>query len=35
MGRWLEHSVIAEIAAPLELVWAVWIDLEAMPLWMR
>ena len=35
MGRWLEHSVAVEIAAPVDLVWAVWSDLEAMPLWMR
>ena len=35
MGRWLEHSVAVDIAAPVDLVWAVWSDLEAMPLWMR
>ena len=35
MGRWLEHSVTAEINAPVEQVWAVWSDLEAMPKWMR
>ena len=35
MGRWLEHSVTVDIAAPVDLVWAVWSDLEAMPLWMR
>ena len=35
MGRWLEHSVTAEINAPAERVWAVWSDLEAMPRWMR
>ena len=35
MGRWLEHSVTTEIQAPVEQVWAVWSDLEAMPRWMR
>ena len=35
MGRWLDHSVSVDIAAPVELVWSVWSDLEAMPLWMR
>jgi len=35
MGRWLEHSVTTEIHAPVERVWAVWSDLEAMPRWMR
>ena len=35
MGRWLEHSVTTEINAPVEQVWAVWSDLEAMPRWMR
>jgi uncharacterized membrane protein len=35
MGRWLEHSVTTEIAAPADRVWAVWSDLEAMPRWMR
>ena len=35
MGRWLEHSVVTEIAAPAERVWAVWSDLESMPKWMR
>ena len=35
MGRWLEHSVAVDIAAPVDLVWLVWSDLEAMPLWMR
>ena len=35
MGRWLEHSVAVDIAAPVDLVWAVWSDLEAVPLWMR
>jgi uncharacterized membrane protein len=35
MGRWLEHSVTTEINAPVDQVWAVWSDLEAMPRWMR
>ena len=35
MGRWLEHTVAVDIAAPVDLVWSVWSDLEAMPLWMR
>jgi len=35
MGRWLDHTVTTEIAAPVERVWAVWSDLEAMPRWMR
>ncbi|QEY32915.1 SRPBCC family protein [Synechococcus sp. RSCCF101] len=35
MGRWLEHTVTTEVQAPLEQVWAVWSDLEAMPRWMR
>ncbi|MEB3322001.1 MAG: SRPBCC family protein [Synechococcaceae cyanobacterium] len=35
MGRWLEHTVTTEIGAPVEQVWAVWSDLEAMPRWMR
>ena len=35
MGRWLEHSVTTEIQAPVDRVWAVWSDLEAMPRWMR
>ncbi len=34
MGRWLEHTVTCEIKAPVTKVWAVWSDLEAMPLWM-
>ncbi len=34
MGQWLEHTVISEINAPLDQVWNVWSDLEAMPLWM-
>jgi uncharacterized membrane protein len=35
MGRWLEHTVTTEIAAPVEQVWEIWSDLEAMPRWMR
>lgn len=35
MGRWLEHSVTTDIQAPVEQVWEVWSDLEAMPRWMR
>ena len=34
MGQWLEHTVISRIDAPIEQVWHVWSDLEAMPLWM-
>ena len=34
MGRWLEHTVTSNIDAPVEQVWSVWSDLEAMPLWM-
>ena len=35
MGRWLEHTVTAQVVAPVDRVWAVWSDLEAMPRWMR
>lgn len=35
MARWLEHSVVVDVAAPLEQVWGVWSDLTAMPRWMR
>ena len=35
MGRWLEHTVTARVVAPVDRVWAVWSDLEAMPRWMR
>lgn len=35
MARWLEHSVIVKVDAPLEKVWAVWSNLAAMPRWMR
>ncbi len=34
MGRWLEHTVTSDIKAPVKQVWAVWSDLDAMPLWM-
>ncbi len=34
MGRWLEHTVVSNIDAPVDQVWKVWSDLEAMPLWM-
>ncbi len=34
MGRWLEHTVTSDIHATVDQVWAVWNDLEAMPLWM-
>ena len=34
MGQWLEHQVFSEINAPINEVWKVWSDLEAMPLWM-
>ena len=34
MGRWLQHTVTSEINAPVEQVWKVWSDLDAMPLWM-
>ncbi len=35
MARWLEHTVVVDVAAPLEQVWAVWSDLTAMPRWMH
>ena len=35
MAHWLEHSVVVDVAAPLERVWGVWSDLTAMPRWMR
>ena len=35
MGRWLEHTVTTEVKAPVDQVWSVWSDLEAMPYWMR
>ena len=34
MGRWLEHTVICDIKAPVSQVWEVWNDLDSMPLWM-
>ncbi len=34
MGRWLEHTVISNINAPVKQVWCIWSDLDAMPLWM-
>ena len=34
MGKWLDHTVISEINAPVELVWEFWSDLDSMPLWM-
>ena len=35
MGRWLDHTVITEVQAPVDRVWIVWSDFEAMPRWMR
>lgn len=35
MTNWLEHSVQIKVAAPIELVWGLWSDLEKMPLWMK
>tara|TARA_Y100001968_G_scaffold330119_1_gene381106 strand:+ start:3324 stop:3788 length:465 start_codon:yes stop_codon:yes gene_type:complete len=34
MGSWIEHTVTSNIKAPINEVWIVWSDLEAMPLWM-
>ncbi|KGG13260.1 MULTISPECIES: SRPBCC family protein [Prochlorococcus] len=34
MGSWLEHTVTTQINAPVQRVWNIWSDLEAMPLWM-
>ena len=34
MGRWLDHTVTCDIKAPVEQVWRVWSDLDAMPRWM-
>ena len=34
MGKWLDHTVISEIHAPVALVWEFWSDLDSMPLWM-
>lgn len=35
MANWLEHSVYVDVEAPIELVWALWSDLEQMPQWMK
>ncbi|XFA73526.1 SRPBCC family protein [Thermosynechococcaceae cyanobacterium Okahandja] len=35
MTHWLEHTVQIEVAADIDLVWALWSDLEKMPLWMK
>ncbi|MGD1861940.1 MAG: SRPBCC family protein [Leptolyngbyaceae cyanobacterium] len=35
MTDWLEHSVLIEVNAPVELSWALWSDLEQMPRWMK
>jgi uncharacterized membrane protein len=35
MSDWLEHTVQVEIAAPIDLVWQLWSDLEQMPNWMK
>jgi len=35
MTDWLEHSVLVEVDAPVELVWDLWSDLEQMPRWMK
>jgi uncharacterized membrane protein len=35
MADWLEHSVQIEVDAPMDLVWALWSDLEQMPNWMK
>ena len=35
MADWLEHSVLVEVDAPIELVWDLWSDLEQMPRWMK
>lgn len=35
MSEWLEHTVQIEVAAPMDLVWNLWSDLEKMPLWMK
>ena len=35
MTDWLEHSVLVEVDAPIDLVWALWSDLEQMPRWMK
>lgn len=35
MANWLEHSVYVDVEAPIDLVWALWSDLEQMPQWMK
>ena len=35
MSDWLEHSVLVEVNAPVELAWELWSDLEQMPRWMK
>jgi uncharacterized membrane protein len=35
MAYWLEHTVQIEVAVPIEVVWALWSDLEQMPRWMK
>lgn len=35
MANWLEHTVQVEVEVPIEQVWALWSDLEQMPLWMK
>lgn len=35
MSGWLEHSVQIEVETPVERAWALWSDLEKMPLWME
>ena len=35
MSDWLEHSVLVEVDAPVQLAWDLWSDLEQMPKWMK
>ncbi|NEP19138.1 MAG: hypothetical protein F6J97_19945 [Leptolyngbya sp. SIO4C1] len=35
MADWLEHSVYVDLDVPIDLVWALWSDLEEMPKWMK
>ncbi|MDJ0680680.1 MAG: SRPBCC family protein [Xenococcaceae cyanobacterium MO_167.B52] len=35
MSDWLEHTVQVEVPVSIEQVWALWSDLEQMPLWMK
>jgi uncharacterized membrane protein len=35
MTSWLEHTVQAEVDAPIEFIWGLWSDLEQMPRWMK